>query len=359
MSKSEDDEEYYYSLIHQGKWVEAAEFGINHFYRTYRIEYCVQKLSLKEQLSFYEKHGFVIEAIKVKFMLNHQLDEEDFNILLSKNMFKEAMGYVKQSKEKYLSKVEDILKSAFLNHEDLDELLSDAEQIYQVEGKLDEFYTVLLPKLGEIDKAIEHLKSLTNPDYPDLISLALLYEKQHKYDEAEKIYRMQGLEPLLVKFLLERDKDDEAKKVLSTIGKESKGLNVLESYLYESFKAGKHVEEYISLEEILGNYENEAQALQKLGRTEEAAKIYEKAANAQAQNGDMSSVKLESSQNKQALTCPNCGKPVDPNWKACPYCGFSLVKTPKICPKCKNEVEPEWKICPYCGEKLYLQKNKE
>ena len=49
---------------------------------------------------------------------------------------------------------------------------------------------------------------------------------------------------------------------------------------------------------------------------------------------------------EQAPTCPNCGRPVLPDWQFCPYCEAEL-KHP--CPQCGYLLEPEWKRCPKCG----------
>lgn len=51
----------------------------------------------------------------------------------------------------------------------------------------------------------------------------------------------------------------------------------------------------------------------------------------------------------ESLKCPNCGKPIEKDWKTCPYCAHPIAKT---CPKCSKPVEPDWKACPYCGELL-------
>ena len=48
--------------------------------------------------------------------------------------------------------------------------------------------------------------------------------------------------------------------------------------------------------------------------------------------------------------CPNCGEPVDVNFRFCPNCRFRLEK-PR-CPSCNAEVKSHWKICPYCGVEL-------
>ncbi len=48
--------------------------------------------------------------------------------------------------------------------------------------------------------------------------------------------------------------------------------------------------------------------------------------------------------------CPNCGRDVDQNWKACPYCGSDIGITK--CPKCEFIISASWKFCPYCKTKL-------
>ncbi len=55
---------------------------------------------------------------------------------------------------------------------------------------------------------------------------------------------------------------------------------------------------------------------------------------------------------KGQILCPQCGNPVDPNWKVCPYCGYVLKKEPKRCPQCGEIVDPSWTVCPYCGAVL-------
>ncbi len=49
---------------------------------------------------------------------------------------------------------------------------------------------------------------------------------------------------------------------------------------------------------------------------------------------------------EQAPDCWNCGRPVQPDWRFCPYCEAEL-KHP--CPQCGYLLEPEWKRCPHCG----------
>ena len=50
------------------------------------------------------------------------------------------------------------------------------------------------------------------------------------------------------------------------------------------------------------------------------------------------------------LRCPNCGKPVDVTWTACPYCKADLAPT---CPSCGRRVQNDWQVCPYCKTELH------
>ncbi len=47
-----------------------------------------------------------------------------------------------------------------------------------------------------------------------------------------------------------------------------------------------------------------------------------------------------------AGTCLECGKPIEEDWQACPYCG---TRTTAECPQCGKTTEPDWVACPYCG----------
>lgn len=49
---------------------------------------------------------------------------------------------------------------------------------------------------------------------------------------------------------------------------------------------------------------------------------------------------------KRETTCPECEKPLDAGWKACPFCGAD--QSPN-CRQCGESVLREWKICPHCG----------
>ena len=44
--------------------------------------------------------------------------------------------------------------------------------------------------------------------------------------------------------------------------------------------------------------------------------------------------------------CPNCSKPVETNWKFCPYCETALLTS---CKFCGGEMRPDWSACPSCG----------
>lgn len=45
--------------------------------------------------------------------------------------------------------------------------------------------------------------------------------------------------------------------------------------------------------------------------------------------------------------CPFCGRIMQEDWIACPYCN-NIFK----CPNCKNEILKGWEICPYCAKIL-------
>jgi len=49
---------------------------------------------------------------------------------------------------------------------------------------------------------------------------------------------------------------------------------------------------------------------------------------------------------EQAPDCWNCGRPVQADWRFCPYCEAEL-KHP--CSQCGYLLEPDWKRCPKCG----------
>ena len=47
------------------------------------------------------------------------------------------------------------------------------------------------------------------------------------------------------------------------------------------------------------------------------------------------------------VPCPSCGQALQPEFKACPYCSFSLR-----CKQCDQPVRKGWKVCPYCTAPL-------
>ncbi len=47
--------------------------------------------------------------------------------------------------------------------------------------------------------------------------------------------------------------------------------------------------------------------------------------------------------------CSQCGRPLQPDFLACPYCGAKVKQT---CPQCGKVVRTEWKVCPYCAAEL-------
>jgi DNA-directed RNA polymerase subunit RPC12/RpoP len=48
-----------------------------------------------------------------------------------------------------------------------------------------------------------------------------------------------------------------------------------------------------------------------------------------------------------AAKCPNCAKPIQNTYVACPHCGINLAKK---CAHCGKHAELDWKVCPYCGQ---------
>ena len=47
-------------------------------------------------------------------------------------------------------------------------------------------------------------------------------------------------------------------------------------------------------------------------------------------------------------TCPNCFKPVEPDYLICPTC-MKKLKTP--CDNCGRAIKTSWSVCPYCKSK--------
>lgn len=50
-----------------------------------------------------------------------------------------------------------------------------------------------------------------------------------------------------------------------------------------------------------------------------------------------------------AISCPQCGSPVQERFAVCPSCGFALKNT---CPQCAMPLEPGWNICPNCANPI-------
>ena len=48
--------------------------------------------------------------------------------------------------------------------------------------------------------------------------------------------------------------------------------------------------------------------------------------------------------------CRGCGKRLDADWLACPFC--KTEAGPKKCVSCKKELEDEWVVCPFCKTEL-------
>ena len=48
---------------------------------------------------------------------------------------------------------------------------------------------------------------------------------------------------------------------------------------------------------------------------------------------------------EETRTCPVCAGKVEPDFKLCPYCGYTLKLK---CANCGREIDRDWKTCPYC-----------
>ena len=46
------------------------------------------------------------------------------------------------------------------------------------------------------------------------------------------------------------------------------------------------------------------------------------------------------------MTCPGCGRQVEPDWRICPACS-TLLRKP--CTDCGRMLDLTWNVCPYCG----------
>lgn len=49
------------------------------------------------------------------------------------------------------------------------------------------------------------------------------------------------------------------------------------------------------------------------------------------------------------LSCPQCGRKVNPHFNFCPGCQFNLRPN---CPQCRRTISVEDRFCPYCGSDL-------
>jgi RNA polymerase subunit RPABC4/transcription elongation factor Spt4 len=55
---------------------------------------------------------------------------------------------------------------------------------------------------------------------------------------------------------------------------------------------------------------------------------------------------LERELRSRVLLCPNCRTMVEKDYIVCPECNWQLKKP---CMKCERPLDLNWKICPYCG----------
>ena len=53
-------------------------------------------------------------------------------------------------------------------------------------------------------------------------------------------------------------------------------------------------------------------------------------------------------QYEKKISCENCGKELQEEWKACPYCSTPVANVFCKNNNCKKELQKEWKICPFC-----------
>lgn len=54
---------------------------------------------------------------------------------------------------------------------------------------------------------------------------------------------------------------------------------------------------------------------------------------------------------RTGAVCPNCFKPVEPDYLLCPYC---MKKLKKPCANCGRPIKLSWSVCPYCKTKQTL-----
>lgn len=56
----------------------------------------------------------------------------------------------------------------------------------------------------------------------------------------------------------------------------------------------------------------------------------------------------EAELSRSGATCPNCFKPIEPDYLICPTCMKKLKKT---CESCGRAIKLSWSVCPYCKTK--------
>jgi uncharacterized membrane protein (DUF485 family) len=56
----------------------------------------------------------------------------------------------------------------------------------------------------------------------------------------------------------------------------------------------------------------------------------------------------ESELSRYGATCPNCFKPIEPDYLICPTC---MKKLKKPCGSCGRPIKLTWTVCPYCKAK--------
>jgi len=69
------------------------------------------------------------------------------------------------------------------------------------------------------------------------------------------------------------------------------------------------------------------------------------------------------------ISCPGCNRPVNSDFKICPYCGIQIagrIQTQNVpakkdihCPSCGGKITSEYKVCPFCGKKIEEKIKKE
>ncbi len=67
---------------------------------------------------------------------------------------------------------------------------------------------------------------------------------------------------------------------------------------------------------------------------------------------------IEPTPSAETPLCPECKRPISPDWKFCRYCGNRL-KQPEaagpemtVCPRCGRQIKSTWKFCKLCGHPL-------